>query len=371
MARGGRPGPREQHATALPAGHDARFADREVSDLGAVGRLPVAGVAHDHAFVVQRVDVSVLSAIWVNDSSDRFDALDLNLLRTLDVLMRERSVTRAATVLGRSQPAVSHALTRLRQVLDDPLLVRQGRVLVPTPRAEALAEPLQRVMAELRRTLAGGAFDPATSRRTFVVACPDLLAPGVPQILAALADAPHVRVELIGDRGPDVLDRADLQLDILPAEAPGVVARRLGLVSQAVIARADHPATGRWGLDAWLASPHVLVRTADGLSSPVDRALAAIGRTREIGLVVSDLLLVPHVVAASDLLFTGPAEVMALLAGPLGLALLPVPVALPRVPVAAMWQERLSADPGHRWFRERVVEAVARLLESSSGRSDR
>jgi len=288
---------------------------------------------------------------------ESLDDLDLNLLRTLDVLLTERSVTNAARVLGRSQPAVSHALRRLRDALDDPLLVRQGRGLVPTPRAEALAAPVHRILDDLHRTLtARPGFDPATTRRRFLLAAPPLLAPLLPDLLRALADAPSLGLELVSSRKPGAMERADVVLDRLPEEAPGVVARPLGRVAQAVLHRTDHPLLGAdWGLEAWLAWPHVLVRTDDGSPSLVDRVLAAEGLERTVGLVVDDLLLVPHVVRRTDLLFTGPRQVLQPLCEPLQLTLRPTPVPIPEVPVAAMWQQRLHADPGHRWFRDRVV----------------
>lgn len=297
----------------------------------------------------------------------QFDSLDLNLLRTLDALLAEGSVTGAAHVLGRSQPAVSHALARLREALDDPLLVREGNAMVPTPRAAALQAPLASLLADLRRALAGTPeFDPETDGRTFTIASPDLLAPLVPDLLAALAPAPRVRVELVGGRGVGALDRADLLLDVLPEAAPGVISRRLGSVTQAVIARAGHPAlAGGLDLDHYVAWPHVLVRTQQGVPSLVARALSAAGRERRVGLVVPSLLSVPHVVARTELLFTGPLELLAPLAGPLGLEHAPPPLPIPDVTVAAMWRSRLHADPGHRWCRERIAAGLQALLRAA------
>ena len=149
-------------------------------------------------------------------------------------------------------------------------------------------------------------------------------------------------------------------------QATGLLPEQIDSVrnaSTAVLLRADHPATRtRWVMDEWLAWPHVLVRTDDAVPSLVDRALAPLGLGRRVGLVVNDLLLVPHVVARTDLLFTGPAQVLRPLCEPLGLTLLPPPTAIPEVAVGAMWQERLHADPGHRWFRQRVVDVLSRHL---------
>jgi len=289
--------------------------------------------------------------------------LDLNLLRVLDVVLDERSTTRAAQRLGRSQPAVSHALARLREALGDELLVREGRGMVPTPRAEAMREPLRRSLQALGDAVrTRGGFDPVTSRRRFVLASPGLLAAIVPSILAGCADAPGVSVELVAHRGVGALEMADLVLDLLPDEAPGVVARGLGRLHQAVVVRRGHPFADAPTLDAYVAFPHVLVRTEDGRASLVERALAALGRRRTVGLAVDSMLLAPHVVAGTDMLFTGPREVLATLEHTLDLVLVEPPLPMPEVRVAAMWRARDAGDPGHRWFRERVVEVLEHTL---------
>ncbi len=294
--------------------------------------------------------------------------LDLNLLRTLDAVLQHRSVSEAARQLGRSQPAVSHALARLREALDDPLLVRQGRSLVPTPRAEAIEPALHAILLDLSRALdRSTTFEPARAHRTFRLSCPDVLAPVVPELLAAISDAPHCTMELSNARGVSAAAASDVVLDILPDDAPGIVARRLGSVHQAVLARRDHPALGdspAMALSDWLAWPHVFVRTGTTGTSIVDVMLDRMDVERTIGLVVPELLLAPHVVARTDLLFTGPREALQLLTGPLDLELRdpPVDLAIPPVPVAAMWQERVSADPGHQWFRRRVIEVIEALM---------
>ena len=131
--------------------------------------------------------------------------IDLNLLSVLHTLLAEGSVTRAARRLGVGQPAASHALTRLRKLFADPLFVRAGRQLVPTPRAEALREPLARLLAETARLVAHEAgFDPARTTRSFVLVCPDLLAPMLPRLVAHLgAKAPKARLEVVLPRPDD------------------------------------------------------------------------------------------------------------------------------------------------------------------------
>ena len=301
---------------------------------------------------------------------DILDQLDLNLLRVLDVLLEERSVTRAAARLGRSQPATSHALQRLRDALDDPLLIWQGREMVPTPRAEALGPELRRLLDGLRRSLTeSAAFDPATARRRFVLGAPDSLAPLVPDLLGALADAPGVTLELVVATNVASVREVDLLLGSLPEDAPGVQASPLGTIHQRVAMRAGHPALDApWTPEGWIAWPHITVRTHSGEPSFVERALDAAGYRREVGLVVPTFLLAAHVAARSEMLYAGPGELLQALAEHLPLVLRPPPVPFPPVPVAAMWSERLAADAGHRWLRRRVVATVRERLRSPEPR---
>lgn len=300
-------------------------------------------------------------------STNRLQSIDLNLLLTLDLLLEERSVTRAAKRLGRSQPATSHALSRLRDELDDPLLVRQGRELLPTPRALALQGPLRHTLGELGRVLErSDAFDCQSSTRRFVLACPDLMAPLVPELLQAMAEAPGVQLELVPRRGLEALSEADVLVDAMPSSAPGVMVAKLGEMPSTVLMRADHPARLDWGLQAWLASPHVLVRTGSGTKSLVDRLLDAQGLSRTLGLVVPELLLVPHVVSKTDMMFTGAGPVFQPLLAPLGLIQMPVPIQIPSVQAAALWQERLKLDAGHKWFRDKVVQVLRAAFARST-----
>lgn len=303
-------------------------------------------------------------------------AMDLNLLVALDALLETRSVTRAAQRQRVTQSTMSHTLARLRALLDDPLLVRTGRSMVPTPRAEALAGPLRRTLAELARLLqAEAGFDPATSARTFSLACLDLLAPFVADLLARMhAEAPAVGLELRVPDGNEVahaLLAGSDELALAPPQpdAAGLMQRALGTVRWSVFARAGHPAMRprRLTRKAWLAHPHVNVRVGSSGPGFVGEALAAAGLERTIGLVVPGFLLAPLVVARSDLLLTAPHEPMAPLARRLDLAWRRPPISIPPVPVMLYWPERLHGDPGHRWFRGCVGEVVAGVLGARRG----
>ena len=296
-------------------------------------------------------------------------AVDLHLLVTLEALLAERSVTRAARRLGLSQPAVSHALQRLRDLLDDPLFVRAPGGLQPTDRALGLAGPLGQALDGVRRTLAGPeGFDAATARRTFAVATADhgsfvLL----PELWATLnAEAPGVdvtvRVDTV-DQGMRELADGELDLLIGPyqREVPGYHRQRLLHERFVCVLRRGHPAARRGGLtlDAWLALPHLLVAPRGKPGSAVDAALAAMGRARRVGLMVPQFLVAPHVVAASDLVWTAPERMARAYAALLPLTVAPVPIALEGFTVWQSWHERRHRDRGHAWLRQRVHAVAA------------
>ncbi|HEU4412353.1 MAG TPA: LysR family transcriptional regulator [Polyangiaceae bacterium] len=297
--------------------------------------------------------------------------LDLNLLTALGALLAEGSVTGAAARLGVGQPAASHALSRLRELFGDPLFVRVGRRMVPTPRAEALREPLARLLDDASRLVRRGEpFDPRRSARAFGLVCPDLLAPVLPRIVARLSrQAPGARLEVSARRDASAIaleeGRADLALVPAPDEGPGLVRRGLGTVRFAVLARRGHPALARSGaLDArvWVAHPHVMVRTGHQGQSIVAGALARLGCERRVGLVVPTFLAALVAVAETDFFFTAPRELVGPLLRRFDLLALDPPLAVPEVPVAAVWHERHQADEGHRFFRELVRAEIEALL---------
>ena len=298
-------------------------------------------------------------------------AIDLNLLVALAALVEARSVTRAARRLRVTQSTMSHTLARLRLLLGDPVLVRAGRGMELTPRAQAVASPLARTLAEITRLLAAEPdFDPARSARTFSLTCLDLLAPFVPDLLARMhAEAPGVTLDLrVPERGDvaQALLQGDSDLAMAPPQpaASGLMQRALGTVHWEVFGRADHPALRppRLTRKAYLDHPHAVVRLGNGGRGMVGDALAAAGLDRKVGLVVPGFLLAPAAVARSELLLTAPAQPMAPLAAALGQARRKPPLAIPQVPVVLYWPERLHGDAGHRWFRACVGEVIAGVL---------
>lgn len=305
---------------------------------------------------------------------------DLDLLRALDVFLVERHVTRAARRLGVSQGAASQKLARLRELFDDPLLVPGRPLLLLTPRAQALAEPLARALAELRNALRAGApFVPAESQRRFVVLGNDLAELlAFPPLLAAIAaEAPGV--SLSSERA-DVdfarrLEDGTADLALLPDFlVPGSLQKRaLPAEPFVVLVRADHPlARSRahpranasanasakkkrpLSLEAYLALDHLLVAPRGMPGSLVDDALEKLGRARRVVARLQHFSSAPALVAQSDLAVTCPATVLTAAAPWFPLAALPPPVDLGMDRTSAVWHPRAQDDPGHRWLRGKL-----------------
>lgn len=290
-------------------------------------------------------------------------ALDLNLLKALDALLDERSVTRAAARLGLTQPAVSGMLTRLRENFGDPLFVRTQRGIVPTPRASGLAAPVKRVLGEIEALLRPPGFEPSTAGFTLSLAATDyaLRAVVVPFLSALRHRAPGIRVAvrpIESDRVQARLERGDLDLALLTPEAtsPDLHARRLFEEHYVCALRRDHPdaADGHMPLDRFCALDHALVSYAGGgFRGVTDDALAGLGRERRVVVSVTSFLVLPDLLRASDLVAVVPRR---LISGTEGLALLAPPLDIPGFTKVAAWHERTHRDPGHRWVRALLFE---------------
>lgn len=294
-------------------------------------------------------------------------AIDLNLLTVFEALLAERQVTRAAGRLGLTQPAVSHALGRLRALFDDPLLVRGTGGMLPTPKALALAPAISRALGELRQLLAPAeVFVPAQSRRRFVLGMSDYAAFALgPQLLAQLRiEAPEATLVIrhaSRAQGFAMIESGEAELIVgnFP-HAPGALAGEL-LVEDALVAafRRGHPAQKRrFDLDAYLASEHLNVSLRGEASGGADEALSALGRQRRVVATVGHFLVVPFLLSRSNLVATEPKRVMQPFAKSLDLVLRPPPFDAPAYRVTQMWHRRMADDPGHQWLRSLVHKAA-------------
>jgi DNA-binding transcriptional LysR family regulator len=294
---------------------------------------------------------------------------NLNLLLALDALLAERSVTAAARRVRVTPSAMSHSLAELRSLLDDPLLVRSGRAMVLTPRAEALVGPLHKLLVDTERLLGGGpTFDPASATRPFVLAAPDFLGTLLlPALLAVTAlEAPGVSFEIVPStrRGNVWLletGEIDLALGAIVDEAPGI--RRMDLCTEGFLCavRKGHTRIkGSLGLDAYVETPHMLITLGDDPGPTwIDQALAKLGRRRRVAARVRYFMAAPLVIARSDLLLTGPSMLIRYFADLVPLQVLTPPIELPTYPEEAYWHERFDEDPAHVWLRG-VVKKTAK-----------
>jgi DNA-binding transcriptional LysR family regulator len=312
----------------------------------------------------------------MHDVHGELTGIDLNLVLALDALLAERHVTRAASRLGITQPAASHALSRLRALLGDPLLVRGPRgAMSPTPRAAQLAPQVRKVLVELAGALRGTTFDPATARRTFRICTTDyvelVLLPRLTERIARLAPGIDLWVHSFTDWGNAELAAGALDAVISPprgASRPaGSYEKLLFDESFTCIVRADHPlARSRMTLARYCAASHLLVSPRGTPGSLVDDALAAMGKTRRVALAVPHFLVVPHIVAGTDLVATLASRLAAPFARTLGIVATPPPVAIPKFQLALAWHERNHHDPQQRWFRDQIL-AVAAEIRASKG----
>jgi DNA-binding transcriptional LysR family regulator len=297
-------------------------------------------------------------------------SIDLNLLVALDALLEERHVTRAARRLGLSQPAASHALARLRELLRDPLLVRSGATLVPTPRASALVRDVRAILDSIRATLAGGVFDPATSTRHFALGAADyfelVVLPALVHALAVAAPGIDLVVRPVGGDAAPAL--GDGKLDVffaVDALAGAAHIRRRPLFDEGYVCavRAGHPVLRRGlDLDRFLQLGHVFIAPGGTRGGVVDDALARRKKVRRVVAMVPSFLAAPAIVASSDLIVTMPVRPAKRLASAFDLRLLEPPIALPRFTVSAYWHDRVQEDPAHVWLREQLV-AVSRTID--------
>ncbi|MBE2253231.1 MAG: LysR family transcriptional regulator [Myxococcus sp.] len=292
------------------------------------------------------------------------EVADLNLLTTLRHLLATGSVTATAERMRLSQPAVSRALARLRAALHDPLFVRDGRALVPTPRARALQPELEALLTRLDDLLVSGVgFEPSTTQRTFVVATSDYGASVLMQpLLRRLArDAPGLTVRLVqvGDGAEAALSSGTWDLLWAPQRpmSQAVVWTKLCDEGFSFVLRAGHPmARGPLTLARYLSIPQLALSPEGKPGNPLDEALERLGHRRRLVAHVPTFAVVPGLVAQSDLGAVLPDRIIALHAAPWGLVARALPFVVKGFTMQQAWHERHRHDAGHAWFRKLVVE---------------
>ena len=292
--------------------------------------------------------------------------IDLNLLKALHAVLDERSVSRAAERIGRSQPAVSAALARLRAHFNDPLVQRGRDGLALTPFAKTLQEPVSRLMAAAEACFAfGQTFDPTQVRTTFTLAAPDFVALAlVPALVEAIErEAPNVSLRVLqADRDPAIEmlrdGRCDIAIGTFTDDASDVRVAPLFEQEFACVVRRGHAFCDRPpDLEGLLSVGHVVVSAAVRNLSIFDEMLRTKGLVRRTPLSVTSFVLAPYVLARSDLVGVFSHAVCERLARHHDLHVLPLPIRVPPLAARIAWHLRTDQDAAALWLRRRI-EAI-------------
>jgi DNA-binding transcriptional LysR family regulator len=301
--------------------------------------------------------------------------IDLNLLVVFEALMAERHVTRAGERIGLSQPATSAALNRLRRLLDDELFVRRTDGMKPTRRAQELAVPLRQALMQIQAALEPQTFEPATARRTFKLATNDFAASLVlPSLGVRIGnEAPHIDLRVIAADDAlamELLDRDAVDLAIAPFEIVEPQFERQHLLDPAgflCVMRTGHPlASAPLTLETFAASPQLLISRTGDPSGFVDDILAEVGLQRRVAFTVPSFLLAPVVLAQTDYIAVLPRRLVTMCQQMMDLVACEPPFPQRKFPLAMLWHQRLSADPGHIWLRTILMEVAEAIPTPSS-----
>ena len=305
--------------------------------------------------------------------------IDLNLLVVFNYLLTERNVSATATRLNLSQPAVSNALKRLRNLTGDELFIRTSKGMEPTPYALQLAEPVSYALSTLHETLNQRAsFDPATSQRKFVIAMTDLgVITMLPGLMSALQSvAPGVTINTVGNSGstlPDELEtgHVDLAIGLLPQLKTGFFQQRLFMQKHVCLLRHDHPLSGRpVSKELFFEQEHVQVVSAGSGHARIDEIIDnSFEAKRKIRLMVPHFVAVGHIIATTDLIATVPEFYARHYAAPFKLTSAAHPLPLPRFGINLFWHAKFHKEPGNQWLRKLVFDLFSEAGPEHSGRT--
>ncbi|WP_415919063.1 LysR family transcriptional regulator [Tateyamaria sp. SN6-1] len=295
--------------------------------------------------------------------------LDLNLLVTFEALMTEGSVAKAAERLNKTPSAVSHALARLREQVGDPLMVKVGGKMQPSPFAESLIEDVRPILRSIQRVITPPKpFDPATSTRTFRIAVPAITSLIAEVFSRINKEAPGVSLEWV-NLGPDLYTSvADEQIDLALLGADktlpeGLMEQKMPTLQRYTFMRGDHPAAANWTRQAWLDWPHVMVGMSNAARQTVEDRVARDGMERRIGAHLPEFSGVAPLLARTNMLGTTVPLFMADDMKTYGLIAKRPPVDLPDITFRFFWSARLSQDPGGKWLRSTVINAYEHVHE--------
>jgi DNA-binding transcriptional LysR family regulator len=298
--------------------------------------------------------------------------VDLNLFHVLHTVLEEGSATGAAKKLRVTQSAVSNALARLRQMTNDPLLVRSARGLVPTPRALAIAPLVASGLSQLRAAVAGEErFDPKTTTQRFTLACTDAEAAALMPVLVELfakrmpnASLRVVTLDYVMAADGPARAEIDAVLGLAKAVPPGCRALPLYTDDIVAIVRKGHPTIRRTlTREQYFTTPHIVIELfADRVSivrTEIEKVLAKERRAMRIALTVPQFNMVALATARTDYIGGLPRRVAEVLAEYLPLRIFDTPIPLPKLEIGLLWHERTESDPGANFFRNTIKDAVA------------
>lgn len=294
--------------------------------------------------------------------------IDLNLLLVFHQLLMERRVSRVAENLGLSQPAVSNALRRLRELLGDELFLRTAKGMEPTPYASQLAEPIAYALSTIHDSLnARRSFDPLTSERKFVLGVTDVgeiyFLPRLMDLLATAA--PQVTVSTVRNTQVNLRDEmesghVDLAIGLLPQLKTAFFQRRLFQQKYVCLFRAGHALDKpSITLKEFCAAEHVAVVAAGTGHAQMIEAIDRKGIHRKIKLTVPHFVAVGHILSTTDMISTVPERYAEVCSKPFGLRYVPLPVTLPPIDINLFWHARYHKDAGNQWLRTLIVNHFA------------
>jgi DNA-binding transcriptional LysR family regulator len=289
---------------------------------------------------------------------------DLNLLVVLHTLLIEQSVSKTAERLHLSQPATSAALNRLRKALNDPILVRDGLRMVPTPRAEQLAEPIQAILTEIEHTLAAPqSFDPSTIRRTFKIATNDygtfIVVPQLMQRLGTIAPGINIEIWEISQDVEASLRQGDIDLVVADTWTLGHCKYTEILFSETFtcLVRQNHPRIRtQLTLENYVKEIHALVSSRGRVTGNVDAVLSQQGLQRHVGVTLPHILAIPAVIASTDLIVTLASRIANHFATDYALTTFSPPIVLDSFEIAMAWPNRMTHAPAIQWLRSELME---------------
>ncbi len=295
-------------------------------------------------------------------------AIDLNLLVAFEALMIERSVTRAGERIGLSQPAMSAALGRLRQLAGDELFVRASDGMRPTARAMELADPIRYALDGIRDAFDPQSFAPSLARQVFRIAMNDfgaaVLLPPLVERLGRLAPGIDLRILPASDeRATDMLDHERVDLAVGSFDKPPSGRFDMTILFQATFVcalRQGHPAAAanRLTLEGFAALPHLLFSQTGDASGFVDAVLARHALSRRVAVTIPHFLVAPFILGSSEMVATLPSQLVERFGDMAGIRVIEAPVELPAFPCSLLWMRRTGMGPAHEWLREQVAEAA-------------